>query len=78
MKIRIMKDENYHNLSQREKEDLFKRGLNIFKKVVSDSGILQEAKKREFFESPSEKRRRKKKEMALVRKKNSNKKDIGF
>lgn len=71
MKIRIIKDEHYHSLSQREKEDLFKRGLNTFKKVVSDSGVLQEAKKRKSYESPSEKRRRKKKEVDLIRKKNS-------
>jgi|694.fasta_scaffold00614_72 small subunit ribosomal protein S21 len=71
MKIRILKEDGHHNLSQREKEDLFKRGLNIFKKVISDSGVLQEVKKREFYESPGEKRRRKKKEMNLIRKKNS-------
>lgn len=77
MKIRIVKDEqNYYSLSQREKEDTFKRGFSIFKKVVSDSGILQEFKKREFYESPGEKRRRKKKEGALARKKNKNNKDI--
>lgn len=70
MKIRIMKEEGHHNLSQREREDLFKRGLNIFKKVVSDSGVLQEVKKREFYESPGEKRRRKRKETNLIRKKN--------
>lgn len=73
MKIRIIKDDHYHSLSQREKEEVFKRGLNNFKKMVSDSGVIQEAKKREFYESPSEKRRRKKKEMNLTRKKNSNK-----
>jgi len=71
MKIRILKEDGHHNLSQREKEDLFKRGLNIFKKITSDSGILQEVKKREFYESPGEKRRRKKKETNLIRKKNS-------
>lgn len=71
MKIRILKEDGHHNLSQREKEDLFKRGLNIFKKVISDSGVLQEVKNREFYESPGEKRRRKKKEMNLIRKKNS-------
>jgi ribosomal protein S21 len=76
MKIRIIKDsDHHHNLSQREREDVFKRGLNIFKKVVSDTGILQEAKRREYYESPSEKRRRKKKESNLIRKKNSNKND---
>jgi ribosomal protein S21 len=76
MKIRIIKDnDHHHNLSQREREDTFKRGLNIFKKVVSDTGILQEAKRREYYESPSEKRRRKKKESNLIRKKNSDKND---
>jgi ribosomal protein S21 len=63
-------------LSIREKEELFKRGFGIFKKVVADSGILQEYKKREFFESPSEKRRRKKKESNLARKRNRNNKDL--
>lgn len=71
MKIRILKEDGHHNLSQRDKEDLFKRGLNIFKKAVADSGVLQEVKKREFYESPGEKRRRKRKEMNLIRKKNS-------
>lgn len=77
MKIKIIKDESvYHSLSQREKEDVFRRGLSIFKKVVSDSGVLQECRKREFYESPSEKKRRKKKESNLTRKKNKNNKDI--
>lgn len=78
MKIKIIKDEHYHNLSQRDREDLFRRGLNLFKKAVSDSGVLQEVKKREFYESPSEKRRRKKKETALMRKKSVNKNDKLF
>lgn len=78
MKIRIIKDDNYHHLSQRDREDLFKRGLNLFKKAVSDSGVLQEVKKREFYETPSEKRRRKKKETALMRKKNINKNEKLF
>jgi ribosomal protein S21 len=75
MKIKIIKDGDHHHMSQREREDVFRRGLNIFKKVVSDTGILQEAKKREYYESPSEKKRRKKKETNLVRKKSSKQSD---
>ena len=76
MKIKIIKDgDHHHNMSQREREDVFRRGLNIFKKVVSDTGILQEAKKREYYESPSEKKRRKKKESNLIRKKSNKNND---
>jgi ribosomal protein S21 len=50
------------NASMAEKEIAFKKMFSIFKKAVVDSGILQEYKKREFYESPGEKRRRKKKE----------------
>ena len=78
MKIRIIKDDHYHHLSQRDRDDLFKRGLNLFKKSVSGSGVLQEVKKREFYESPSEKKRRKKKETSLMRKKSINKNDKLF
>jgi len=63
MKIIVVRDEAYHhNLSQREKDDVLRKCLSIFKKGVSDSGILQELKMREYHESPGEKRRRKKKE----------------
>ena len=39
-------------------DQMFKR----FKKKVERDGILQEVKKREFYEKPSQKRQRKKKE----------------
>lgn len=51
-----------HNASRQEKENAFKRMFSIFKKAVVDAGILQEYKRREFYESPGEKKRRKKKE----------------
>lgn len=50
------------NASSFEKEIAFKKMFSIFKKAVVDAGILQEYKKREYYESPGEKRRRKKKE----------------
>lgn len=68
MKINIAKDEaHYNSLSQREKDDVFRKCLSIFKKGVSDSGVLQELKKREYHETPGQKRRRKKKESDLHR-----------
>lgn len=51
-----------HNASVSDREIAFKKMFSIFKKAVVDAGILQEYKKREFYESPGEKRRRKKKE----------------
>jgi small subunit ribosomal protein S21 len=50
------------NASSLDKEIAFKKMFSTFKKLVVDAGILQEYKKREFYESPGEKRRRKKKE----------------
>jgi ribosomal protein S21 len=50
------------NASSQDREYAFKRMFSIFKKAVVEAGILQEYKKREFYESPGEKRRRKKKE----------------
>lgn len=69
MKVNVIRDESYYSLSRREKEDIFKKSLSVFKKKVADSGVLQECKKREYYETPSQKRRRKKKESIALRKK---------
>jgi ribosomal protein S21 len=77
MKVNVFKkDDGYYNISRKEKEDMFKKSLSIFKKRVADSGVLQECKKREFYESPGQKRRRKKKESVLLRKKELKNKHI--
>lgn len=69
MKVNVIRDEGYYSLSRREKEEIFKKSLSIFKKKVADSGVLQECKKREYYETPSQKKRRKKKESVALRKK---------
>jgi len=46
--------------------DSFETALRRFKKKVQDAGLLQEMRKREFYEAPSA--RRKKKLMAAIRK----------
>ena len=40
----------------------FDSTLSRFTKMVQDSGLLAELKRREFYEKPSDKRRRKQKE----------------
>ena len=40
------------------KNDDVNRALRKFKKVVQDSGILQDLKEREFYEKPTAKRKR--------------------
>ena len=46
--------------------DSFETALRRFKKKVQDAGLLQEMRKREYYEAPSI--RRKKKMMAAIRK----------
>jgi len=46
--------------------DSFETALRKFKKKVQDAGLLQEMRKREYFEAPSV--RRKKKVLAAIRK----------
>ena len=77
MKIYFIRDDSYYSMNRKEKEDIFKRSLSVFKKRVSDSGVLQEYRKREFYESPGQKRRRKKKESDLLKKKEQKKNNIG-
>jgi len=50
-----------------EREKAFKTMLAIFKKRVSEAGIISEYKQRQSYESKGEKARRKKKESALAR-----------
>lgn len=60
----------YNNNNRKDKKDNRQTGLTVevrngdfnfalrkFKKKVQEDGILQELRKREFFEKPSEKRR---------------------
>lgn len=60
--VKVYQKDLSPNASAQDRENSFKRMFSIFKKAVVDAGILQEYKKREFYESPGEKRRRKKKE----------------
>lgn len=76
MKINVIRDDSYYSLSRREKEEIFKKSLSVFKKKVADSGILQEYKKREYYETPSQKKRRKQKESIALRKKAEKKNNL--
>ena len=38
----------------------FERALRIFRKKCQNAGIVQEVRKREYYEKPAEKRKRKK------------------
>ena len=38
----------------------FERALRLFRKKVQNSGIIQEVRKREYYEKPTAKRKRKK------------------
>lgn len=60
--VKVYQKDLSPNASHQDREYAFKRMFSIFKKAVVDAGILQEYKRREFYESPGEKRRRKKKE----------------
>ena len=51
----VKKDKEFKPLS-------FDQMLKRFKKKIERDGILQEVKKREYYEKPSQKRQRKKKE----------------
>lgn len=42
------------------KDDNVERALRRFKKKITESGILQEVRDREFYEKPTSKRKRKK------------------
>jgi ribosomal protein S21 len=76
MKVYVIRDDSYYSMNRKEKEDIFKKSLSVFKKKVSDSGVLQECRKREFYESPGQKRRRKKKESDLVKRKEQRKNNM--
>jgi ribosomal protein S21 len=76
MKINVIRDDGYYSLSRKEKEDIFKKSLSVFKKRVADSGVLQECRKREFYESQGQKRRRKKKESDAIKRKENKKNNL--
>jgi len=61
--VKVYQKDLSPNAGYQDREFAFKKMFSIFKKAVVDAGILQEYKKREFYESPGEKRRRKKKEL---------------
>jgi small subunit ribosomal protein S21 len=50
------------NASWHEMKNANEKLVRIFRKSVSEAGIVHECKQRRFYESPSEKKRRKKKE----------------
>jgi len=53
--------------SQDDKDKAFKTMHSIFKKRVTEAGILSEWKRRQFYESKSDKKRRKRKEAEINR-----------
>lgn len=54
------KEKEISGLSVEVRNGDFNRALRRFKKLVQDDGILQELRKREYFEKPSAKRKREK------------------
>lgn len=60
-------------VESRQKGDYYDRDKEFrflfrkFNKAVQDAGIIQELKRREFYESPGRKERRKKKEAEITR-----------
>tara|TARA_Y100000114_G_C11762714_1_gene330844 strand:- start:2982 stop:3248 length:267 start_codon:yes stop_codon:yes gene_type:complete len=67
--MRPQKQKSYHqrkhfkkNFRHKKKELSFDQMLRQFKKKCERAGIIQECKKREFYEKPSAKRQRKKAE----------------
>ena len=66
--MRPQKQKSYHqrkhfNKKKRKPRPLtFDQMLRKFKKKVERAGIIQELKKREYYEKPAQKRQRKKKE----------------
>ncbi len=52
------KEKEISGLSVEVRNGDFARALRRFKKLVQDDGILQELRKREYFEKPSAKRKR--------------------
>jgi ribosomal protein S21 len=50
---------------QREQDKNLKIMLSMFKKKTNDSGILNDCRAKEFYESPGQKIRRKKKESRI-------------
>ena len=66
--MRPQKQKPYHQRKHFDKKKrkprplTFDQMLRKFKKKVERAGILQEVKKREYYEKPAQKRQRKKKE----------------
>ena len=68
--MRPQKQKSYHqrkhfnkkNFKKKPRPLTFEQMLRKFKKKVERDGILQEVRKREFYEKPAQKRQRKKKE----------------
>lgn len=65
--VRVEARELRANASQDEKDRAFRTLHSIFKRRVTEAGILADWKRHQFYESPSEKRRRKRKESIVNR-----------
>ena len=66
-RVRVEARDIRANASQEEKERAFRTLHSIFKRRVTEAGILSDWKRHQFYESPSEKRRRKRKESLINR-----------
>jgi len=75
--VKIVLQGELENLYRMDRNKGLKAMLAIFRKAVTNAGILTECKRRETYESPGEKRRRKKRESIRERIKNQQKKDMG-
>jgi ribosomal protein S21 len=65
--VRVVARELGARSSQNDRDREFKKMLSIFRKAVTDSGVITLYKQKQFFESPGEKRRRKLKESGANR-----------
>lgn len=57
----INKNRNRKPLSEKEYQRAFESALRKFKKAVDNAGVIQEVRKREYYEKPAEARVRLKK-----------------
>lgn len=57
--------------SKRDRDNEFKKMLSVFRKGVTDSGVMNLYKEKQEYESKGEKRRRKMKESKLNRNKDT-------
>ena len=58
----INKNKNRKPMNEKEYQRAFESGLRKFKKAVDNAGIIQEVRRREYYEKPAEARVRLKKQ----------------